>query len=575
MRELFGLLREEGSSHARALFIFSILVNLMVLAPSFHMLQVYDRVLQSHSVSTLISITLIVLFALAIYGIAESIRGRIAQRLSASYAVSIAQRMFACIGKMGDSGQAARYLREYSQARNFLASRAFVNLFDLPFVPFFLLLLLFVHPTICLVTFLGLMTMCFIGFLNMRLTERTRTESRNADSDAIGFAQSAFSLGPEVRSLGILSDLITIWGHKSARALVSGDEASGVSNGLYALSRAIRQGIQVLTMAWGAWLVLAGDMSGGMIFLASMISGKALGPVEQTIGGWENTQKSLMALMSVSTLVGSQKQLQRRPDLPEPKGRLQARGLVFAGDGRRPVLTGASIDIPPGECLVINGASGSGKSVLIKLLAGGIDPDSGTVHLDGAPRSLWPITQWGRTVGYCGEEPGIFVGTVAHNISRLSTAANKNEIYRVAAALGIHDVITELPQGYQTVISPTSTLLSISQKKLISLARALYGQPRILLLDHPSAFLDQRREGGLLNALADVKKAGATIIMATHSPLLLRLADRAVTVRGGKVANCDLPSKSGQQQKPQKTGAPAIRQVQAGSDRPRARERSA
>lgn len=279
-------LREYGRPYCRALLIYSVITNLMILAPSFHMLQVYDRVLASGSGPTLFYITVIVLFALAVYCVAEAARLRIANRLAAQYSVGVAQKMFAQLANQ-TQGPAATgaALRDYGTVKQFLAGKVFVALFDLPFIPLFLVLLYIVHPTVALLTVIGIGVMAGIGYLNHKGTEASRAEARKAENDAAGFAQSTFSLGESVRALGLLPNLISIWGAKSANALVAAEHSSGASAFYYALGKSFRQMLQVLLMAWGAWLVLAGDMSGGMIFLCTMISGKALAPIEQLIGG--------------------------------------------------------------------------------------------------------------------------------------------------------------------------------------------------------------------------------------------------------------------------------------------------
>ncbi len=527
------------------LLAFSVLVNITALTPSFHMMQVYDRVLSSRSGSTLLAITLIALFMLSVFALGETVRGRIAHRLAASYAVTVSRKLFARLGEPAASSQASAYLRDFAMVRQFLSSRVFVGLFDLPFVPFYLLLLFFVHPTVCLLTILGLAALAVAGYLNFKLTEAGRVASRKADGEASGFAQSAFARSGEVRALGMVPNLLGSWGLRMAEALKTSDEATSISAMLYAASRAIRQAIQVLTMAWGAWLVLDGDMSGGMIFLASMISGRALAPLEQIIGGWENIVRSVEAFDKVEELTGPDKGLQRRPDLPEPLGYLTARDLVFRNYSRKPVLAGAAIEVKPGEAVVVDGAHGAGKSVLMSILSGARSPEAGLVMLDTAPRERWSQAQWGRVMGFCGEEAGLLTGTVAQNIARFDPQADLEEIYRVTRLLDAHDQIVELPQGYQTVVSNSPDMLPASLRKLMALARAFYGSPKIMVLDQPTTFLDQKREGALLNALSGAKGNGSAIVMVTRSAMLMRIADRALELENGRLKPGRLPQPGG------------------------------
>lgn len=543
LRHLTGFLRKQGGAHARALILYSILVNVTALAPSFHMMQVYDRVLSSGSLPTLLSVTTIVLFILCVYGVGEMVRGRVAHRLASAYAVAVSRKLFARLGDPAMASKAPVYLRDFAAARQFLASRLFVGLFDLPLVPFYLVLLTFVHPTICLLTLAGLAAMTVAGYLNYKLTETAREATRRADGEAAGFAQSAFSRSGEVRALGMVPNLLTAWGQRMAGALSAGDEAAFISSALYAVSRVIRQAIQVGSMAWGALLVIGGDMSGGMIFLSSMISGRALAPLEQLIGGWETIIRSLEAFNNVEDITGPDKRLQRRPDLPEPRGHLRAKGLVFRDYGRRVVLAGADFEMSPGETVMIDGAPGAGKSILLALLAGARKPEAGQVYLDGAPHDSWPQGQWGKSIGYCGEEAGLLTGTVTQNISRFDPAPDMDEVYRVAKAIGVHGLIVELPDAYQTIISNSADFLPASSRKRIALARAFYGRPKVILLDRPTIFLDRDSEGALLNLLADAKRDGASMAIATQSAMLMRLADRAVTLKEGRVTDAPLPQR--------------------------------
>ena len=278
---------------------------------------------------------------------------------------------------------------------------------------------------------------------------------------------------------------------------------------------------------------------GGMIFLASMISGKALAPVEQIIGGWDNVSKSVIAHGDLEAFTGADLNLQARPDLPRPKGHLQARELVYH-HGPKAVIAGVSLDVRPGEAVIIDGGPGSGKSTLARLLAGALEPQSGTIYLDGGPRAQWPSAQWGSAIGFLRREPGTASGDGHANIARFSTTPDKDAVYRAAEQVGAHEMIMELPQGYQTVLSDVSSPLSISQTMMIALARAFYGQPRVILLDQPGRAFRSADRGDSLNSLADAKKAGAAIIVVTRAPLLSRIGDRRLVMKAGLAVPSEL-----------------------------------
>lgn len=524
--------------HLRALFAFSIVTNLMVLAPSFHMLQIYDRVLSSGSKPTLIFITLIAVFALVVYGVAETIRTKVSQRLAAKYTVSVADKLFARFANFPQSAMAtSKYLRDYGTVRTFLSSRTIIGLFDLPFIPFFLLLLFFVHWSIFLVTLVGILVMALFSYLNGKMTEQSRTKSRDMDGEAIGFAQAAFSRGEDVRSLGLLPNFITLWGHRTASALIAAEDASDKSAVFFSLSKAFRQILQVSIMGWGAFLVLAGDMSGGKIFLASMISGKALGPIEQVIGSWEQITKSMAAYRAVEELTGPEKKLSARAMLPEPKGHLLARNLIYVPKGAAPgvrIVNNISLQLKPGEIVVVLGASGAGKSTFVRMLAGALRPTAGELLMDNAQYDQWPTEQWGRNIGYIAQEVNLFPGTIADNIARFDINSDEQEVYKAAQAAGVHDMILGLPKGYQSIVGMGEFQLSMGQKQNIALARALYSNPKVLILDEPNSHLDQYGEGMLFNALIAAKKRGAAIIVVSQRTSILKIANRTMRITNGK-----------------------------------------
>ncbi len=554
MSVLSQFAHQYGRPYVRALLGYSIITNLMILAPSFHMLQVYDRVLASGSGATLFYITLIVLFALIVYAVAESARQKIANRLAAQYSVDVAQKMFAQLAQQPQgSPVTGRALRDYGTVKQFLASKTLVALFDLPFIPLFLLLLYFVHPTVALLTVIGIGVMCFIGYLNHKATEAPRADARKAEADATGFAQSSFSRGEDVRSLGMLPNLISIWGVKSSNALVAAEQSAGASAGYYALGKAFRQMLQVLLMAWGAWLVLAGNMSGGMIFLCTMISGKALGPIEQLIGGWESLAKAKDSYLAVEDLTGSDKSISKRPPLPDVPAHLSVDKLLLTADGKldgHAVVKGVSFEIRPGEMVMIVGATGVGKSALARLVAGAVTPTAGEVRLGGAPRDRWSAEQWGRSLGYASDDASFFPGSVAANIARFEKISDLSGVYEATRRTGVHEMILRLPQGYQTNLGDGSVTLSSGQRQMIALARAFYGNPKLFVLDQPNAVLDQAGESALVNGLMEAKKRGAAILVVSKPNALLNVTDRAFVMQGGALETLHIQREPAPQPQP-------------------------
>lgn len=466
---------------------------------------------------------------------------RVARRLANVYAIGVSPKLFESLETLDSSSDAGKSLRDFGAAGNFLASKLFVNLFDLPFIPVFAAILYLVHPLVCLITLIGLAAMVGIGWLTMVLTQRLARSNRSSELDANAFAMSATARGSEIRALGMLPNLSALWGLKSARSIVAAEEAANLSADLGSLGRTVRQAIQVVTLAWGAWLVIHGNMSGGLIFMASMVSGKLLQPVEQAIAGWDGTVKSLQAFDAVEAVTKNHARLRERPPLPTPQGLLELRDVGVTLDGGRRLLEGLDFWVMPGECVVVEGALGSGKSTLLEIMAGGRVPDAGTLLLDSAPRSRWPAAQWGSAVGYFCETAGPIQGTVAMNIARFSPEVDQEEVYRVSNALGLHASIMALPQGYQTVLTEGTRLLSSGERRLLMLARAFYGRPKVLILDQPAIGLDQSLEGALTNLVSDSRRDGSAVVMVTRSNLLWRTADRAVRLGEGRLTEMTIP----------------------------------
>nr|AGU11172.1 ABC transporter [uncultured organism] len=533
LRTLAGI----TATHMRALFVYSIIANLLVIAPSIHMLQVYDRVLGSRSIGTLIYLTLIVLAALVVWGLADAVRGHLAVRAAAKYTVTVAPKLFARLAADQKAGpKAGKMLRDFSSARAFVGGRAFASLFDVPFIPLYVLIMTVLHWSLGLMTIVGILVLAALSWLNMAATEKERERSRQAENDAISFAQNAFNRIEDLRAHGMLSTFLTIWGRKVALGLTESEAAGATSARYQAISKAFRQMLQVLMMGWGAYLVLSNEMSAGMIFMSSMISGKAFAPIDQVIGGWEQISRGAASIRDIEEMIGPDKSIQARMTLPAPEGRLGLHGVSFAPDPNKPdryLLKDVNLQVMPGEVVLITGATGAGKSTLIQIMVGATAPTGGAVSVDDIAQDIWPSAQWGRTIGYVSQDIEFFPGTIAANIARFDPDATEDKIITAAKGASVHELIVELPEGYRTMVGNRSFLLSTGQKQRIALARALYGAPKILVLDEPNASLDQKGERALLVAVAEARHRKAAVVIAAHRTSILRVVDRAFTIADG------------------------------------------
>ena len=523
---------------SRPLLVFSIAANLLMLAVPLHMMQVYDRVLVSASQETLLYITLLAAAALVVFGLCEIFRTIIAQKLANRFVTETADPLFArLVTNNADDGAGDRMIRHLNTIRSFLSSRALIGIYDLPFTPFFLVLLFMLHFHIGLITLAGAVLLLVIAFFNKTMTAKSNEHAMRANADASGFALTVLSRKEDIRAMGLLPALVTRWGAMMASSLNNQDRATS-SNAVYTgISRSVRQVLQVLIMAWGAYLVLQADMSGGLIFAASLISGRALQPLEQIIGSWDGINRAKIASRELTEILADAEHDAQPVTQPEPSGRLKVEDVCFsAGEGEqaRAIVDNISLSVLPGEMVAIVGPSGAGKSTLARMLSGAMQPTSGRVLLDDCAQQNWPTAQWGQYVGYVAQELTLFPGTIAENIARMEIEPDQDRLVNAAQLAGIHALINSFPDGYMTLIGGGGIPLSGGQKQRIALARALYSKPRILILDEPNAHLDTQGEAILLQTLQTLKEQGLAIVAITQRRDLLKIANRVMVMENGK-----------------------------------------
>ena len=522
----------------RWIALFSVAVNLLMVVPPLHMLQLYDRVLPSRSWETLVYVTLIAVVAMALYGVAEAVRGQLAQRAAAGFAARSGEPLIAALARKAPS-EAADGLRDFASLRSFLASRSFTGLFDLPFVPLFVGLMFLLHWSLGLLTCLGVALLVAIAAINRAVTSAPTASARKGEAQAIAFAQQAMLRGAELRAAGALPATVERWGTRYADALVTADAAAGHANGLQGLSKAVRRILQIAIMAWGAALVLQGGLSAGAIFAASMIVGRALAPVEAVIGGWDRIAEARRIDAELDALLDTQ-DAPVPLALPEPVGRLTVEGVVFAphGPGHAPVLAGVNLTVEPGEVVAIVGPSGAGKTSLARMLAGIAMPQRGEVRLDGATRPQWADADWARHVGHVPQDVFFLPGTVAEIIARCDVEPDEPSVVAAATAAGVHEMILAMPAGYSTPVGEASGHMPLAggQKQRLALARALYRDPKVVVLDEPNAHLDAAGERALLDAIGRLRAAGKAVVVTAQRRSLLKAADRTLSLTNGVLA---------------------------------------
>jgi PrtD family type I secretion system ABC transporter len=529
-------------SRFRPLFVyagvFSLAINLLLLVPPLYMLQVFDRVLASRSGETLLVLTVAALTALLVMGLLDVLRSR----LLAAAGIALDRRLGPQVldGLLAQTARlsGASYLnglRDVNTLRSFLGGSGLMTLFDAPWLPFFLLVIFLFHPLLGVVALAGAIVMVTLAFLNERMTreplERAQAEARRAGR----FIDANVRNAEVVSALGMLPAVTRRWARLNDAALGEQARAAWMGSLFSGSTKFVRQFIQLTMLATGAYLVVEQHVSAGVMIAATILLGRALAPVEMLVAGWRSLVEARSAWRRLDQLLNDTPQSAAPTELPAPAGALQVERAVFAlKNSEKPILRGVSFALGPGEALGLVGPSASGKSTLARLLVGIWKPVSGVVRLDGADIAAWPRERLGPYIGYLPQDVELFGGSVAENIARLGEP-DAAEVIRAAQRAHVHELILRLPKGYDTEIGEAGQALSPGQRQRIALARALYGSPRLVVLDEPNADLDHEGEEALLRTLQGLKADGVTLVIIAHRPSLLGGVDKLLVLREGAV----------------------------------------
>ncbi|MEQ8250004.1 MAG: type I secretion system permease/ATPase [Oceanibaculum nanhaiense] len=530
-----GAAIQQCRSMLAATAVFSFFVNLLQLVAPLFMLQVYDRVLQSRSGETLVALVVIAVVLLIVMGLLEAIRSRVLVRMGARIDQLMGGRLLQSLLEVTNRtgrGQEGQVLRDLDTLRNFITTSGIFALFDAPWVPVFIFVMFLFHPMIGAVGVVG----AIILFALALATElRTRDPLRLASmyaSRANDFAETSRRNAEVVQSLGMIGGVRRKWQgmHDSALALqsIASDRAGSITGA----SRAFRFTLQVAILAVGAYYVLQHQITPGVMIAGSIIMGRALAPVEQAIGVWRQFIQSRSAYDRIKTLLAKAPPKQPSMPLPAPKGKLLVDKIVFGHPGGKPVLKGVSFALEPGESVGIIGPSAAGKSTLARILAGAWLPAAGSVRLDGVDLATWDREDAGQYVGYLPQDVELFGGTVKENIARFQDA-EPEQIIEAARKADVHEMVLQLPKGYETEIGESGSSLSGGQRQRLGLARALFGNPRFLVLDEPNSNLDSDGEEALRQTILQLKAEGVTVVVIAHRPSILSVVDKVLFLRDG------------------------------------------
>ncbi|UCI34521.1 type I secretion system permease/ATPase [Mesorhizobium sp. B4-1-4] len=519
--------------------LFSLLINILLLVIPLYLLQVYDRVLPSSSVETLIYLSAIAVLALAFLGFLDAVRAIYTQRVAATVDRRLGARTFAASLSAGYAGASLSPLRDLASVCSFIRSRGVAVLFDLPFAPLFLALIYLIHPVLFWLTLAGAVVLFVLVMANQLAIGRNDALSTERSALA-SQSEQAFTRNAEtLRAMGMVKNAAGVWGQHVGEALALHDRSSSANAIFSGISRALRMMLQLAILGAGAWLVLGGKMTAGMIFASSLVSARALQPLDQLIGSWRQIVEARRAWQRLEKALVEHPAQTRKLTLPDPSGAISVEDLIFvapnARPGAAPIIKRLNFRIGAGEAVAIVGPSGAGKSTLARLLVGAAQPTSGFVRIDGADLRTWDENQLGRHIGYLAQEVELFPGSIADNVARFEPDADDVSIIEAAKRAEAHEMILAQPDSYQTRIGPSDRTLSGGERQRIGLARALYGNPRLLLLDEPSAHLDGTGEAALQAMLAAAREAGVTTIVITHRPSIAMACDRVMLLRGGVI----------------------------------------
>lgn len=530
--------RNAGLSYLSTAFLFSIFVNLLMLTGPLFMLQVYDRVLASRSEETLAALFLLVALLYALMALLDYARGRIVARFGARFQSSLDERVYDATMRQAISPQArstpATAPRDMEAIQSLCASPVLLALMDIPWTPLFIGAIFILHPMMGWLAVAGGCMLITLALLNQFFTHRKVLQAQAASAQAHAFSEQTRQAAEVVRAQGMQADASKRWMAQRMNALKQTIAASDWTGSFTAFTKALRLFLQSAMLAVGAYFVLQNELTAGAMIAGSILLGRALAPLEQSIGQWPMIQRARHGWKSLSQFLDAVPPEEDRLALPRPKAQLSVQAVSVVPPGANAAsLRNISFDLEPGEAIGVIGKSGSGKTTLAKVLLGLWHPVAGEVRLGGATLAQYDPTALGQHIGYLPQQVSLFTGTVAENISRLALQPDAAAVIAAAKKANAHEMILELPDGYDTVLEGNDSQLSGGQKQRIGLARALYGDPVMLVLDEPNSALDADGTEALNAAVREFKAQEKSVLIMTHRPMAISECDRLLVLERG------------------------------------------
>ncbi|MFS2004712.1 type I secretion system permease/ATPase [Duganella sp. CT11-25] len=518
---------------------FSAVSNLLMLAPSLYMLQVYDRVLQSRNEITLLMLTLMMLGAYAIMSLLELARSFVLVRVGARFDMELNKRVYTAafeqnLKKAG--GNAGQALQDLTNIRQFLTGNALFAFFDAPWFPVYLIVIFFFEPSLGLFALGGTAILVLLAYINERTTRQPLAEANTMAIASSTMASNNLRNAEVIESMGMLPNLIGRWFKLHGKFLHLQAEASEKAGKISAVTKFVQTSLQSLVLGFGALLAVEGKITPGMMIAASILVGRALAPVQQVIGVWKTFGSTRSAYQRLTALLELNPARPAGMPLPKPTGAIHVENVTAMPPGSQvTVLRSLSFAINAGDVLGVVGPSGCGKSTLARLLVGVWPAALGKVRLDGADIYQWNKGELGPNVGYLPQDIELFAGTVSDNIGRFGEI-DAEKVVLAAQRAGVHDMILHLPKGYDTMLGDGGAGLSGGQKQRLGLARAMYGDPSLIVLDEPNSNLDDVGEAALLQAINDLRQRGKTIVLITHRTSVIGATTKLLVIADGTVS---------------------------------------
>lgn len=514
---------------------FSFVVNLLLLTSPLFMLQVYDRVLLSRSEATLLGLVLVAVFALLLLTVLEVVRSWMLNRISVQFNLDLGQPAFS---ERMSRGTSASPIYDLNTVRSFINAPFILALFDAPWMPFYLAIVYFLHPMLGHIGLAGAIMLFILAIVNDRVTRNSSDKANQYFSSASKFVEHSSRNKDAVLGMGMLPALTKMWSQLQNAGLGYSQLASDRNTFIGAIAKTFRQMIQVAVLGMGAYLTIQDFTTAGVMIAASIIIARALAPIEQSIQGWRSLSKTKQSYESLVQFMDTYTPPGQSMALPEPKGHLAMQNVVAISPNpdapRRTIIKNISISIQPGESVGLTGPSGSGKSTFAKLALGILQPVNGSVRIDNAEMLPEVRDQFSAHIGYLPQDVELFDGTVAENIARFKQQGDEL-VVEAAKRASAHELVLSLPNGYETIVGPSGENLSGGQRQRIGLARALYGKPKLVVLDEPTSNLDRDGLIALTSALTRLKASRTTVILIAHQYELFLNLDKVAVIKSGQL----------------------------------------